>query len=1131
MSFLPSFTIVPFVLSTLSIISKFDISLIAPLHFLEFSHNRSTFVAMIDSGSQLNLIDKTILPLIKSSLVSAPHYSFRGVQGHTSPIHEWVEFNVLLANGMKMKVKAAVVDSIPCSIIFGQPFLITNQVMHDPSTTSIITRRGPIKLLSQQSRTPTTAAVVSEPTESETEDLDKELNLKDSMLEHSQKIKLRQLMHGYRKLWAGKHPGWVKHVKHRVRVDTDEPIRDRPRFHTNEQNKEIKRQIDDMLQHGIIRPSNSPHASEIVMAKKKDSDGNFTGWRLCLDYRPLNRHTIRDAYPIPRITDLLRSIKGSSYFVAIDLRWGYWNIPMSRSSIKYTAFRCILGLYEFLKMPFGLTNAPATFQRMADFLFGDLREKGVLAYLDDILVHASTFEECLAKLKVVLDRIEAEGLVVNIEKTNFFPSRLKYLGHIIQNGTTVPNPAKTEVLNKIRKPQNVYDVRRLLGMLGYYHPYLPDFAGTMAPVFDLIAKTPNSKRRNKVTAVEWKEVHENAVRKAVGQLQTAVLTIPLESDNFRLETDASGTSIAVILSCQRNNGLWMPVEFASKKLGIAQKRWPIRDQEAFAIIFGLKKFETYLKGRSFQVFTDHKSLQWMLGAKEGRVARWASRLSEFNLSIVHKGGNQVEHVDYLTRFIDLDDDFDVDPHMSYATTNVVRATPTTLPSVKEVVAEQQKVDRPAIKGIYSKDGVLYYHNAIWVPPSLRIKVIAACHIVSPYNHNGKKSTVNTIKRAFNWPRLDADVAEYRSACLGCQRTRQGTERLQGLLETHPISGPFNKIYVDYWECFYNGTKFVVLTIVDSLTKWVECTPLPSKETAPVVSAFISSWICRFGVPSTIVNDNDKVLTSKVVRGLQASFGTKCIEVVPYHHDGNALIESFHRHLNRGLATFESPNKSVVPFNEALQLVLFSYRSTIHSTTGESPAFMVYGFDPRPPMDNDWRTVQDVPMAQRLKFLNEMRLDVQWKAFNRRLTENDKRNDNRFTTEFELHQLVLVRLAPHDRIKLAHYTGDIRHKLIPKWSVPCRVIEVKPCKKIAVARNLLTSEDRLVHLQDVRFIQRPQTEVQQLEWNQTLKKEVSSMFNADARDAALFKFWERIDYPQLNVEDPKPRHVKRRRKET
>jgi hypothetical protein len=296
-------------------------------------------------------------------------------------------------------------------------------------------------------------------------------------------------------------------------------------------------------------------------------------------------------------------------------------------------------------------------------------------------------------------------------------------------------------------------------------------------------------------------------------------------------------------------------------------------------------------------------------------------------------------------------------------------------------------------------------------------------------------------------------------------------------------------------------------MIDSFTKWPECIPIPTNSIEYVLPAFISSWICRFGVPEVIVNDNDKTLTSSVIKALHRFMGTKDIVITPYHPEGNALIESFHRVLNKGLSCFEAPGKRVVGFNEALQLILYSYRSTIHSTTNETPAFLTYGIDLRPPQSNDWRFLRDFSLQQRLKFLNEMRLEIQWRAYEQRCKTNDRRNVHRQPMEFEINQLVLVKSTDYDKKKYAYLSGDHQHKLIPKWSMPARVIEVFPNKKSARVKDLITSTVRTVHISNVRLISPPLDEMQRYEWQQIIASETDGMFDPIKRREILEEFWE------------------------
>lgn len=1079
---------------------------------------------MLDSGSQLNVVSKNMLTFLEYKSVRSPPAisSIQGAQGIRSPIDMWIELKILLPNGTETVMIAAVVEALPTSIILGQPFLRASGSQVDSRIAVLTTAEGPIQL-HERKKLPGIPKVNTVQLQEE------EIDFGQSNLTPEQKKTLAQLLQSYPSVLGGKRTGKAKHVEHRIILNTKFPISDRPRQATPEQNKEAEEQIHKMLEGVIIRPSNSPYSSEVVFARKKDADGNFTSWRFCVDYRNINKHTVKDAYPIPRITDLLRSIRGSRFFVALDLRAGYWQIPIEKESVKYTAFRCALGLFEFLCMPFGLTNAPATFQRLVDFLFGDLRHRGVLVYLDDILIHGKTFDEVIGKLQIVLDRLEAEGLTVNVEKSNFFPFVLKYLGHIVKDGFLYPNPAKVSKLNDIKEPTTVNDVRSLLGMLGYYHPYIRNFNALLAPVFDLLKGKKNTKRQNKIEKVIWEEVHRTATKEAVERLKTAVLAIPTDSSEFLLEADASNDAVGAVLSCKQEDGSWAPMEFASKKLSATEKRWPIRDREAFAIIFGLKKFDPYLRGRSFTVHTDHHSLKWMLEAKEGRISRWASRLTEYDMTIFYKSSKKLEHVDYFSRFIDDAADFDVEPRM-ICTVNWIRATDENLPSLKKIVEAQQTTEETKGKGFYKNEGVIYYHDAIWVPPQLRTAVIAACHSVIPYRHNKVKKTSRLVRRVFNWPGLYRDISLFIASCLGCQQSRTGIERLQGLFRTHPVVGPWHTVYVDFYKCTFNKVQRLVLTMIDQSTKWAECVSIPAASLAVVLPTFVRSWVCRFGVPRVIVNDNDKTLISGLMTSLHLSLGTKNLTSTPYHPEGNATIESFHRTLNKGLASFETNEEtSALSFDEALQLILYSYRLTIHLTTGETPGFLTYGIDLRPPNDNDWRFTQDVPMQQRLKFLNETRLEIQWKAYDQRLRANERKNKERTPTEFEQYQLVLVRATDYERLRMAHSTGEHKHKLTPKWSLPHRVLIVYPGKKRALVRNLISFQQRVVHIQDVRFLRVPDNKIQRDEWNQIILKSLETMYDPEFRQTKLEAFWKEVDHPDsLSAAADEGRPLKKRR---
>ncbi len=1005
--------------------------------------------------------------------------------------------DISLTTGASETIVCAVVSDLACVVLFGLPFLHQIHAVHDITNAILKTSSGPLSLTTCNSISATRSKSLAACTTIS----DVPVDFSGSNLTNEEQEQLLALLREYDDLWRGEQRGKVADVAHRIRLLHNRPITSRPRPVSEEQKKMIEDEINKMLNDGVIRPSSSSYTSEIVLVRKKTGD-----WRFCVDYRSLNKLTVKDKYPLPRIADLVRAIKGSRFFAALDLRGAYWQIPMEPESIKYTAFRCFLGLYEFVVMPFGLTNAPATFQRVMDFLFLDLHFSGILCYLDDILVHSPSFQQALGLLRTVFGRLRAAGLTLNLGKSVFFPKKLKYLGQLIEDGRLIPDPGKVEVIRKLNPPTTLHEIRSLLGFLGYYHSFIPNYSDIMTPVFELLRQKKNSRSFNASTKIHWTPNHQSALEYAGFLLEKAVLEVPLDSDEFMVETDASDTAIGAVLNVKRNDE-WRPVEFYSKTLNLTQQRWPVREREAFAIVIALQKFDYCVRGRSVTVFTDHESLKWMTECQKGKIARWASLLAEYDLTVIHRKSQQMLHVDFLSRFIDNSPEPALADRMCYFTSTQE------IPSLESVLSAQQTFPRPSTKGFTQKDNVTYYHGLIWVPPALRHDIIAACHSVLPFHHPGIKKTKAAVLRIFNWPGLHQDIISFMKSCLYCRRCRSGHERLQGLLRPHPVRGPFDTIYMDFWECNYNGSHFKMLTLIDQHTKWAECVLMEKSTATAVASALLRSWIYRFGVPRTLVSDRDPGFANDVLNRLSGTIGIKRILSTPYHPEGNAVIESFHRTLSTGLRFVD---QRAIPFEEAIEMVLFAYRSTLHTTTGHSPAFLVYGMDPRLPNDQDWRTERAIDAQERLKFLSTLRLDVQLQAQKALQRQNEKRNLFRDPVEFSVGQLVLCRALPLDRLRYK----AAAHKAVPRWTVPFRVTRVLSKGKAAIVKCLMTQKERQIHIQDARFITPPPQEgIQRTEWLDYISKEALSMFDPAEAQAVVQRLFEALSIPQADVSTP------------
>lgn len=1105
-------------------------SFTAPLQYLLFTNGQSSLAALIDSGSQLNLMDVALTPYIDFQLIDHEVESLAGVSGRKTNIVQWITIAITINTNQNYTIPLAVIQDLPCSILLGMPFLKQIKATHDTVNGVLNTPLGPIPLIEPQF--PSKRPGVHNIQNPESNGFPSHL-LQDTNLTNEEKAQVESLLAEYSDLWKNGRRGEALTVAHQIRLLHPYPVVQKPRPVTEEQKRIIKQEIEMMLRENVIRPSNSPYAQEVVLVLKRTGD-----WRFCVDYRALNKVTIPDAYPMPRISDLIGSIKTSRFFATLDLKAGYWQIPMEKNSIKYTAFRCFLGLYEFCVMPFGLTNAPATFQRCMDFLFGDFRFQGILCYLDDILVHATNFPKALQLVRIVFERLRKAGLTINLNKSNFFPRKLKYLGQIVENGQIIPDPKRVEALRRIKEPQTIQDVRSLLGFLGYYQTHIRNQAEILSPVYELLRSRKNKAKLNSTTEVIWTSEHTRAINTAIESLAHSTLTTPTDTDIFQIETDASSRSVAGILSVKREE-TWKPVEFYSKTLTRTQQNWPIREKEAYAIVMSLQKFDPYARGRPTTLLTDHESLKWMLDCPKGKIARWASIIAEYPVTILYRRGSEMVPVDFLTRFLDEEPDPLQQRMCLFTTTEPI-------PLFNDILKAQQQEPFPSTTGYSTQDNILYYHGSIYAPKAYRTDIISACHSTAPFHHPGIKKTKHNIQRTFNWPGLHQDVVRYIQSCLYCRRARSGRERLQGLQRTHPIPTAFHTIYIDFWQVTYNHNNHKLLTIIDQLTKWAECIPVPDSTADTVAKLIIHHWIYRFGAPTVIVSDRDPAFTSKLFNHVTATVGVKHITSAPYHPEGNATIESFHRTLSTGLRFF---NPQITPFHEALHNIMFGYRVTIHSTTGHSPSFLIYGQDLKLTPDSDWRLELEPLAAERLKFLAALRLDVQLRAQQRLATQLQTRNKYREPKIFEEGQLVLLHLHPLQQLqyKAASY------KAYPRWTLPHRVVKVLPHQTTAIVRCLITEVCRQVHIADCRFILPPEGQIQEQEWKRLIETEVLSMYNPQEAAQVISKFFQSIALPQLadvnkalptegapppaqcpteNAQCESTRHVKKRsRKET
>ena len=626
-------------------------------------------------------------------------------------------------------------------------------------------------------------------------------------------------------------------VEHSIDVTGAKPVKEVSRRLPYAMRQQLELELDKLLKIGCIEPANSPYASPLVLVRKPDGS-----LRLCVDYRTINKDTIPDRYPLPRVDELIDAIGAQKavYFTTLDLMRGYHRVKMTEESKAKTAFVCHRGLYQFCRMPFGLTNAPATFQRLMDKLFNGWNF--VFIYLDDILIASRNFEEHISHVTEVLQRLQDVGLKVKPSKCRFAEKQVDYLGFSISATGVRPTHKNVLAVKEFPQPQTVKEVKRFLGLANFYRRHLQDMGIISTP---LTALTKKNKQTGQPVTFEWSNKCEESFQKIKSMLSSSPLLVPPDLDKeFFLWVDTCEDGFGAILEQMGADNLRHPVAYASQATNDAEKKYPPTKLEMVAIVYALNHFEVYLLGHKITVFTDHQALvtgyvSYLKGQSKGLLSRWYLRISQYlpNLIFEYKPGKSNEAADALSR---TPVKIEATPDSVCLVMQVVSEYPeeTLLQNIctqqfkdKELVniinylekkilptdvKEAQHIATIAKKGYFVLDGVLYYESndvpgrrRLVVPEQLRDKVVTENHDAIFSGHFSAKKMLNKLKQYFYWPGMSSLIYKKCESCLICATT-QGQERRQNPeLQSIPVDEPFSCIGMDFKEMDESSDKTVL----------------------------------------------------------------------------------------------------------------------------------------------------------------------------------------------------------------------------------------------------------------------------------------------------------------------------------
>ena len=799
-------------------------------------------------------------------------------------------------------------------------------------------------------------------------------------------------------LFQDREPGTLppnRPFDHAIPLEPDSTIPFGPLYNLSEKELEALREyIDDNLKKGFIRRSESPAGAPVLFVPKKDGK-----LRLCVDYRALNKVTIKNRCPLPLISETLDRLRSARVFTKLDLKGAYNLVRVAKGDEWKTAFRTRYGHFEYLVMPFGLTNAPATFQAFLNDVLRECLDTVVVIYLDDILIYSADEESHTKHVRQVLQLLSDADLQVNLEKCQFHVDKVEFLGYVISPEGVSMDPAKVEAILAWPTPTSVYDIQVFIGFANFYRRFIKNFSEIVGPITHLLKKD---------LAFDW----DATVQAAFEALKRAFSSEPVlthfdPAKPCFLEPDASKNAIGAVCSQPDENGILHPVAFYSRSLTSAERNYHIHDTELLAVVEGLEYWRHYFaySDHPAVVLTDHKNLEYFSEKRQlsDRQIRYSERLSKFNIKIVYRPGVLNGAADALSRLHT--------PEEGESTTHdAILPKPTSLfllshsgphaelrllgsnelnERIKTAYQEDDltqellvklTADKDSSPGHTLDDGLIFYEGRIVVPGDDNIKrdILAHCHDDSTAGHFGVFKTCELVSRSFHWPKLRKFVKRYVSSCDTCQRSKTSRHKPYGLLQPLPVPElPWSSISMDFIvQLPESKGHTAILVVVDRFTKMAHFIPTTDDVDAEgTVALFLSRIVPAHGLPDDIISDRGSVFTARFTQAFMKELGVTQNLSTAFHPQTDGQTERTNATLEQYLRCYINYQQD--NWSDLLPMAEFCYNNTIHASTNQTPFFALHGYHPRFSLQVP-RVAASNPTAQaRLQALKETQEDLQF----------------------------------------------------------------------------------------------------------------------------------------------------------
>lgn len=696
--------------------------------------------------------------------------------------------------------------------------------------------------------------------------------------------------------------------------------------------KVVQEAIINMENLGIIERAATPFVSPLMTTLKKDGTV-----RICLDSRKLNAMTERD-YENPKpIEEIMLTFQGAKYLSSLDLTHGYFQIPLSPDSKKYTGFSFGNKTYQFRVLPFGLCNAVASFSRAIDTILGPEFSDFVITYIDDLLVISNTFEEHLDHLQKIFSRLKSAGLTLKLRKCSFFKKEIKFLGYIFNQEGIKPDESRIQAIVEYKKPHDVKSLQRFLGLCNFDRVFCPNLSNLTEPLTYLLKK--------KVKFC-WTERQDQAFYDVKRALSNATLLYhPNLNETFHVSTDASNVGLGAQLF-QIIAGDKRVVAWASRTLLERERRYSSNELEVLGVVFALQRWRIYLLGRSFVIHTDNKAITYINTCRllSPRISRWALALNEFDFVVEHVPAGENQIADALSRHTT--DRLATPTDKIFQINSVLRLDSDFVKLLKNIrvyqrqdpkltkIIEQLESDESLDKKFSLINDILYLHPSdeeylLCVPTEIKKNFIIAYHVA--LGHFGSYKCWYALRSEVWWSNMYRDIKRTLKECDLCQRTKFNALPKPPL---HPIMVK-NKGEIVALDLYgplprSRGGTCYILVVLDLFTKHVALYPLRRATTRACLNKLTLDYFGNFGIPQSILSDRGTQFSSPVWKRTLENMNIRVVYTSIRHPEANPS-ERIMKELGRLFRAYCHAKHTRWAW-EVPKFVNF-LNNTVHETTG------------------------------------------------------------------------------------------------------------------------------------------------------------------------------------------------------